>query len=121
MAPKQRLAQNRMLAIQNTPTAIPRSRVTMSASRGGMDAETLAEAGPGDGDAAEDDDDDDDRGSGKGTKSGLTTSRIRVPTTPTRAEKANPGIDLSIRYHSAGLAMASVSETCRVDCQGSLR
>jgi hypothetical protein len=40
---------------------------------------------------------------------------------PTADENANPGIDLSIRYHSTGFANASVKETCKVDCQGSFR
>ena len=43
-----------------------------------------------------------------------------MPRTPTADENANPGMDLSIRYHSTGLAKASVNDTCKVDCQGSL-
>ncbi len=45
---------------------------------------------------------------------------MKVPRTPTADENANPGMDLSIRYHSTGLANASVNDTCKVDCQGSL-
>lgn len=52
---------------------------------------------------------------------GLSPSRKAVPATPTTAETRNPGFERSIRYHRAGLTMAKVSETCNVDCHGSLR
>ena len=58
---------------------------------------------------------------GGGTISGFTPSSTAVPAVPTRAERMNPGLDRSIRYHSTGLTSAKVKETCRVDCHGSFR
>lgn len=53
--------------------------------------------------------------------SGLIPSSTAVPTIPMNAERRNPGLERSIRYHKNGLTMARVRETCKVDCQGSLR
>lgn len=58
---------------------------------------------------------------GGGTMSGLTPRRTAVPVMPTMAERMKPGFDRSMRYQSTGLTSARVKETCRVDCQGSLR
>ena len=58
---------------------------------------------------------------GGGTISGLTPSSTAVPAIPTRAERMNPGLDRSMRYHSTGLTRAKVKETCKVDCHGSFR
>lgn len=58
---------------------------------------------------------------GDGTISGLSPSSIAVPVIPTNEERKNPGFERSMRYHSTGLTRAKVSDTCKVDCQGSLR
>lgn len=48
---------------------------------------------------------------GTGTKLGFMIARRMVPTVDSVVEKAKPGIDRSIKYHSTGLANASVDET----------
>lgn len=58
---------------------------------------------------------------GDGIISGLSPSSIAVPVIPTNEERKNPGFERSIRYHRTGLTKAKVSDTCTVDCQGSLR
>lgn len=58
---------------------------------------------------------------GLGIISGFDTSRRVVPIAPTAAESIKPGLERSMRYHSAGLTRASVREACRVEVQGSLR
>lgn len=58
---------------------------------------------------------------GEGTISGLTADKTAVPAIPTIAESTKPGLERSTRYHSTGLTSARVRETCKVDCQGSLR
>lgn len=58
---------------------------------------------------------------GEGTISGFTPSSTAVPATPTMADRKKPGLERSTMYHRTGLTSASVRETCRVDCQGSLR
>lgn len=103
IAPKQTLVQNNMLAIHvNTPTL---SLSGMSSN--GAVAFLISGPKP--------------TVEGRGTRSGLTSRRTMVPTTPTNEEKANPALLRSIRYQSTGLARASVNETWSVDCQGSFR
>ena len=58
---------------------------------------------------------------GGGTISGFTPSSIAVPAIPTMADRTKPGFERSIKYHKTGLTSASVKDTCKVDCQGSLR
>lgn len=58
---------------------------------------------------------------GDGIISGLSPSSIAVPVIPTNEERKNPGFERSMRYHRTGLTNAKVSDTCTVDCQGSLR
>lgn len=55
---------------------------------------------------------------GDGTMFGLISNNAKVPTIPITAEKMNPDLDLSIKYHSTGFTRARVKETCNVDCQG---
>lgn len=55
---------------------------------------------------------------GDGIMLGLISSKAKVPAIPTTAERINPGLDLSTRYHNTGFTRARVKETCRVDCQG---
>lgn len=103
MAPKQTLVQNSMLAIHvKTPTLSLRGIPSNGA---------VTFFNPGPSPTVE----------GKGTMSGFTSRRIVVPTTPTAAENAKPALLRSIRYQSTGFARASVNDTWRVDCQGSLR
>ena len=52
---------------------------------------------------------------------GFTPSRTAVPARPTMVERMKPGLERSIMYQRTGLTRASVNETWRVDCQGSLR
>ena len=105
MFPKQTQLQNSTLAIQ-VPTPIV-SFVILPSNPTSFD--TLPALTLGDGVA------------GGGTISGLTPSITAVPARPTMVERRKPGFERSIRYHSTGLASASVRETWSVDCQGSFR
>ncbi len=58
---------------------------------------------------------------GEGTISGLIPNSTAVPVMPTKAESKKPALDRSIRYHRTGFTSDNVSDTCRVDCQGSFR
>lgn len=58
---------------------------------------------------------------GEGTISGFTPSSTTVPAIPTIADRKKPGFERSTRYHKTGFTSASVRDTCKVDCQGSLR
>lgn len=58
---------------------------------------------------------------GIGTKCGSNSSDRNVPAVLTSRDKEKPDLDRSIRYHSTGLTMARVMETCRVDCHGIFR
>ncbi len=58
---------------------------------------------------------------GEGTISGLIPKSTAVPVMPTKAESKKPALDRSIRYHRTGFTSDNVSETWRVDCQGSFR
>ena len=58
---------------------------------------------------------------GDGTICGFTPSTAAVPVIPTKVERIKPGLERSIRYHNTGLIRANARDTCRVDCQGSLR
>lgn len=58
---------------------------------------------------------------GDGTICGFTPSTTAVPVIPTKVERIKPGLERSIRYHNTGLIRANARDTCRVDCQGSLR
>ena len=58
---------------------------------------------------------------GVGTMLGSIPNITTVPMTPTVVDRTKPGFDLSMRYHNTGLTRARVNETCKVDCQGSLR
>jgi len=58
---------------------------------------------------------------GEGTMSGLTANKTAVPVIPTTVDSKKPALERSTRYHSTGLTSARVSETCKVDCHGSLR
>lgn len=60
------------------------------------------------------------RPAGEGMSSGLMARQSAVPDSATVVEKTKPGGVRSRRYHIAGLESASVSESCSVDCQGSL-
>ena len=60
-------------------------------------------------------------GAGAGTIPGFVPRSTAVPVSPTTEESTRPGLDRSMMYHSTGFTSASVSETCSVDCHGSLR
>jgi hypothetical protein len=62
-----------------------------------------------------------DRGDGEGSRVGLTPRSIPVPPIENRAERMKPGGERSMRNQMAGFARARVNDSCRVDCQGSLR
>ena len=113
MLPKHTQLQKSTLAIQ-VPTPML-SELTRPPARSGQAAASAPAAAP------------DARAAGEavvagaGTMAGLMPSSTAVPVRPTTAERRKPGFDRSIKYHSTGLTNASVSETCSVDCQGSLR
>ena len=56
-----------------------------------------------------------------GTNDGLMSSESSAPPTLTISDNANPGFERSMMYHRTGFAIARVSETCKVDCQGIFR
>ena len=58
---------------------------------------------------------------GEGTIWGFTPNSTVVPVIPMNAERIKPGLERSIRYHRTGFTSASVKETWKVDCHGSLR
>lgn len=93
--PKQRVLQNRTLAIQvHTPIL----SLLISPLGTALSKEIL----------------DDTLGKeelGVGTRSGLTPSTTAVPMIPINEESQNPGFDRSTRYHRTGLNNAKVSET----------
>ena len=110
MLPKQTLLQNRTLAIQVLTaivslltSLVPQLKLCCDTSMTGMACARGDGAG------------------GAGTILGLMPRSTAVPVIPTMADRRKPGFDRSIRYQSAGLTMASVKDTCKVDCQGSLR
>lgn len=57
-------------------------------------------------------------GAGAGTISGFVTRIKAVPVTPMKDDKARPGFERSMRYHSTGFTRASVRDSWRVDCHG---
>lgn len=102
--PKQTQLQNSTLQIHvETPTL---STETRPATKPPVDA--LAEAA-------------EKTGSGAWIICGFVCRRTAVPAMPTAAENQKPARVRSTRYQRKGLTRASVSETCSVDCQGSLR
>jgi hypothetical protein len=56
---------------------------------------------------------------GEGITFGLIPNKMAEPVRPTAAERRNPGLERSMRYHRKGLTRARVRETWRVDAQGS--
>lgn len=54
-----------------------------------------------------------------GTISGRNPRTVHIPANPTIVDRENPVLVRSMRYHRTGLASASVTDACVVDCQGS--
>lgn len=52
---------------------------------------------------------------------GFTPRRTTEPASPTAAERRKPALDRSMSHQSSGLTRAKVTETCKVEDQGSLR
>src|SRR5438034_1216254 len=106
MFPKHTLLQNSTLAI-HVPTAMLSCEMAARVPSSGVESfkgEALGEVI-----------------AGEGTTSGLIPSNANIPASPTNVERMKPGLERSMRYQSTGLTRARVSDTWRVDCQGSLR
>ena len=58
---------------------------------------------------------------GVGIMAGFTPRRTTEPASPTAAERRKPALDRSMSHQSSGLTRAKVTETCKVEDQGSLR
>lgn len=107
MLPKQTQLQNSTLSIHMPVSTVsclasPPS-ISVAAPVASIDA--LRPAGP----------------AGVGIMSGLTPMSRREPTSPTAADRRKPGLERSMSHHNRGLTSASVTESCSVEAQGSLR